>query len=134
MTERSYGWLFWGLALTGVLLDQAGKYSVFHWLPPVDHLATKGELPLVGGIFELVTEFTGEPAQATGVRGILCRLNGRMLPKVNRGAVFGTTLTFDPETSNQLFALVSLVAAVAIIFWRGGRRCGRTGDSWSPWA
>ncbi len=29
---RSYLWLFWTLAIAGVVLDQASKYGIFAWL------------------------------------------------------------------------------------------------------
>jgi lipoprotein signal peptidase len=116
MAERSFRWLFWVLALSGILLDQASKYGVFLWLPPAAG-QTKGELTLVPDVFELVTQFTDVHEPGTGVGGFLRRLNGEVLPKVNHGAVFGANFNLSPETSNYLFALVSLVAAVAIVLW-----------------
>ena len=39
------------------------------------------------------------------------------MPKVNQGALFGLGSGDEDQNANQLFALVSIAAAVAIIFW-----------------
>src|SRR5262249_62262574 len=39
------------------------------------------------------------------------------LPRVNTGALFGETFGLPPEYSNTAFAIISLLAAAAIIYW-----------------
>jgi lipoprotein signal peptidase len=117
MPDRSYRGLFWGLTLGGALVDQISKYGVFQWLYPVNPRVPEVKFPLVEGVFEVVTQFTGAPETGGGPLGVLRRLGGDTLPKVNPGACFGWAFTLPPETSNLLFALVSIVAAAAIVFW-----------------
>lgn len=114
-TERSYAWLFWGLAVFGFTVDQASKYGIFA------HLYNEGDgghIVIIPGAFELIAQFTKPPERETG-EGLLARLrtvSGDVLPRVNHGALFG--LGGDTgHTANQLFALVSIAAAIAITFW-----------------
>ena len=108
MTERTYVWLFWLLALSGVILDQAGKYGVFHALPPVDHFSSKERALFVGGVFELVTQFTAEPAKPPG-SGVLARLNGRLASQGQPWSRLRRHLQPGTGEIQFLFALVSLV-------------------------
>lgn len=111
-TERSFRGLFWALALTGLLLDQASKYAVFHLLY---NGSRAGELEVLPGAFQLVAHYTD-----TGT------------PQVNKGALFGLRFSQllarlgvieDAEGDqrkrwdNAGFAVISLVAAGAIIWW-----------------
>lgn len=97
---RSYHWLFFGLAATGLLADLASKYGVNAWLDQDQHHIHVGGFEhkgyeLVPGIFSLV------------------RQEG-----LNRGALFG--LGNDPEhghKANLLFAGISAAAAVLIVIW-----------------
>jgi lipoprotein signal peptidase len=109
MSERSYRLLLWTLALTGLILDQASKYAVFSWLQSKSGPST---YPLVvfskdgnGGAlgFQLSTRF--EPAP-----------DGSLVPHVNKGALFGW-LSNHQNLANGGFAVVSLLAAVAIAYW-----------------
>jgi len=105
MTDRSYRKLFWGLAAAGLVLDQATKYGVFRWLYD-DH--THAVLP---GFFELVANYTREPSS-----GVLRGWSGPTLPEVNHGALFGF-LGEQVGLANALFAIISLAAAAAIVWW-----------------
>jgi lipoprotein signal peptidase len=114
MPERSYRVLLWILALTGLVLDQSSKYGVFAWL------AEKPEHEFVifridGRGFQLVAQF--ERDDATGDR----------IPHVNQGALFGF-LRDHKTLANGGFALISLLAAAAIIYWSTLRSTAR--DRW----
>jgi lipoprotein signal peptidase len=118
MTERSYRWLFWSLAVLGFVLDQGSKYGVFHALY-YDGNGTV-ERDLVPGAFHLTTQFTGQRDPGDGVLGSLRTLggpgvphaSGPVMPRVNNGALFGLG-----QDANGLFALVSVAAALAILCW-----------------
>jgi lipoprotein signal peptidase len=126
MTHRSYRGLFWALALAGLLLDQGTKYGVFWWLYDGSSV---GECSLIPGAFQLTAHYTD-----TGG------------PHVNKGALFGLGqeretaahrffswlggqlngvagwVGLHPQldgtmTSNGFFALISLLAAAAIVAW-----------------
>src|SRR5262249_1069135 len=119
--------LFWTLALLGLLLDQGSKYGVFAWLY---NGGPEGKFSVVPGAFQLVAHYTD---------------GGR--PYVNKGALFGLGQQEEtrphrffpwlggtrsdrtaavagrrPEldgaaTANGFFAVISLVAAAAIVAW-----------------
>jgi lipoprotein signal peptidase len=95
MSDRSFRGLFFALALTGVLLDQASKYLVFQWLDNDSYL-------VVPGVFQL------EAHHVT--------VDGVTRPMVNQGALFGFLRDHGP-LANQLFAIISVIAAAAILFW-----------------
>ena len=101
MNGRSFRALFFGLALAGLLLDQASKYLVFQWL----HNDT---YEIVPGIFQLEAHQTGDGSS----------------PMVNQGALFGF-LRDHGELANYLFAAISIVAAAAIVFWAMRRSASR---------
>jgi signal peptidase II len=109
MKERSYRSLFWVLAVGGTLLDQVTKYGIFAWL----YKPTTGpgdDCTVIPGIFELVATYRdGQPV-------------------VNHGALFGQRLTewlqswgllsqSQPWVDNLLFSVVSVLAAVVIVYW-----------------
>jgi signal peptidase II len=109
MSERSYRLLLWTLALTGLILDQASKYAVFSWLHSKEGLATcplweiskDGNGDILG--FQLSTRFEPMP-------------DGSLVPHVNKGALFGW-LSHHQSLANFGFAVISLLAAVAIAYW-----------------
>jgi signal peptidase II len=105
MTERSFRGLFFALALTGLLLDQASKYLVFQWL----HNTT----------YEVVPFFNLEAHHKTSDPG--------SPPVVNEGALFGF-LRDHGELANGLFAAISIGAAAAIVYWATRRT---TAGDWS---
>jgi len=117
MAQRSFRWVFVSLALVGLATDQASKYGVFRWLASDTY---KGEYSVVSGIFEfrLVAQFDprAEPSDNP-----LVTLNGPVPPHVNHGALFGlggeNQKPENQRLANRIFAGISLLAAVAIIFW-----------------
>lgn len=112
--ERSYVGLLWALAVSGTLLDQLSKYSVFRWL--YDGRNLYGEHEIIPGVFKLLVQFTGEQDTGHGFWAALRTLSGDMLPRVNHGALFGLGGEYL-RIANAVFAVVSFVAAVAIVFW-----------------
>jgi signal peptidase II len=103
MTERSYRVLLWILALTGLALDQSSKYAVFAWLgekPVHEYVLFRTDK----GGFQLVAQFENEEA------------GGRRIPHVNQGALFGF-LRDHKTLANSGFAIISLLAAAAIVYW-----------------
>lgn len=137
----SYVWLFWALAVVGLAADQGSKYGVFTWLyadgprapepwlgsfvietdhrPDTPHAPgfTARRVELIEGVFSLTATHTHHADDGEGVLSALRTISGPNLPHVNHGALFGHDFSFAPGTSNTLFAVVSLLAAVAIMFW-----------------
>src|SRR5262249_47103811 len=102
MTDRSFRSLFFTLALAGLLLDQASKYLVFQWLhnePPYD---------AVPGVFQIDAHHVPGPSQ----------------PLVNQCALFGFRRAHG-GLANAIFAVISLAAAAAILFWATRRSTSR---------
>jgi lipoprotein signal peptidase len=122
MAERSYRAMLWVLALTGLALDQSSKYAVFSWLgekPEHEHVLfrtadQKG--------FQLVAQF--ERDDASGLERLVA---GRRIPHVNQGALFGF-LKDHKTLANSGFALISLLAAGAIVYWSTNPHTAR--DRW----
>lgn len=114
MTEKSYrGWLY-GLALVGLLLDLTTKYAVFHWQ---HNEGQGGKFTVVSGMFDLLAQFDHTRAAEPGFLNSLRTWSGDTMPRVNQGALFGWTGWFPPERSNVIFAVISLLAAAAILYW-----------------
>ena len=114
MAERSYRILLWTLAVVGVVADQATKYGVFAWLSRVEnHTFVVLRLAPEEG-FQLHAEFLTGP-------------DGQMVPHVNQGALFGF-LNNHRGAANLGFAVISLLAAVAIVYW--SRQKGVARDPW----
>jgi lipoprotein signal peptidase len=120
MSEPTYRWLFASLAAFGLIADQTSKYGVFRWLhdqryavrSPPDTYA-RG---VVHGWFELTAQY--DPHTAPGNRR-LARLqtwSAPVLPRVNRGALFGLGGSRQSD-ANWFFAAVSAAAVVAILIW-----------------
>jgi lipoprotein signal peptidase len=107
MAQRSFrNWLLF-LALLGAGLDQISKYAVFYWLQQPAHfdpLKSSGTLDIWDGKFKLYTQYSPD-----GIPG------GRQ-PQVNQGALFGLGNKGE-GTANKAFALVSVLAGVAIVVW-----------------
>lgn len=113
MPERSFRLLLWILALSGLALDQASKYGVFAWL------GEKPESQFVlfhtdKGGFQFVAQFEKDAS-------------GGRVPHVNQGALFGF-LRDHKAMANGGFAVISLLAAGAIIAWSTHRNTAR--DRW----
>ena len=114
MAERSYRVLLWSLALVGLAADQATKYGVFDWLSRVsDHTFVILRLAPDKG-FQLRAQFQPGP-------------DGTLVPHVNYGALFGFLIEHR-GAANTGFAVISLLAAAAIIYW--SRQKGTARDPW----
>lgn len=119
---RSYrGWLI-AIALSGALADQASKYIVFGWLhnhpSRYDYTHNIGECEIVPGVFRLHVQYTETPVQY-GDRPFFSWLqswSSDKLPRVNHGALFGW-LHEHKIAANYFFAIVSIVAGLAIVGW-----------------
>ena len=116
MAQSNYRWLLWVLALLGATLDQATKYGVFKWLYPTEAQSFQGERDVVPGAFKLLAQYTSVREPAESVFSPLRTVSGELLPKVNHGALFGLAGEYA-KVANALFAVVSILAAVAIIVW-----------------
>jgi signal peptidase II len=104
-TQRTYLWIFWTLALVGLVLDQATKYGVHAYLIGNDYrhpaLQHAWSMPLIPGAFDLQIHYE--------------RSDEGLVPHVNRGAVNGWLNGWG--YGNEFFAAVSFLAAVAIVYW-----------------
>jgi lipoprotein signal peptidase len=123
-TERSFRGLLWGLALLGLLLDQGTKYTVFAWLYQHPHYYHSGEhtgkCVVAPDVFELLAQFKGRPDADVAPAGEAAGLT----PKVNHGALFGLGGEYV-TLANTVFAVISIVAALAIIVWSTRRATAR---------
>jgi lipoprotein signal peptidase len=131
--ERSFRGLLWGLALFGALLDQSTKYGVFKWLhdsPAESRVFTaqgvvqQGEHVVIPGAFKLLAQFDPDKEQGSGMLATLRTLSLKASPKVNQGALFGLGGEYA-ALANTLFAAVSILAAVAILYWSTRRTTTR---------
>jgi lipoprotein signal peptidase len=122
--------LFWTLAIVGVAADQASKYGIFRWLyndGEGDHYV------LVPGVFRLIADYPRDPQRTKkdpgdSVLSPLRTWSGEYLPHVNRGALFGIGNADNGDDANWLFSLVSVAAAVVIVFWATRKQTGS--DPW----
>jgi lipoprotein signal peptidase len=91
--------LVWTLALVGVAIDLVTKYAVFAWLSqvPGNHFVVAPD------VFELVAQQKFDDA-------------GNLVPHVNQGALFGLGQRAK-DSANTVFAVISLLATVMILFW-----------------
>jgi signal peptidase II len=106
MPERNYRMLLWTLALIGIGLDQTTKYGMFAWLkerPQEFHTAS-------------VFHINNGPGFALQARHIYDKEKGAYEPQVNSGALFGWLGDYK-EAANNGFAVISLLAALAIVYW-----------------
>jgi signal peptidase II len=121
MTERTYRVLLWIVALTGLVLDQSSKYAAFAWLgEKLDHeyaLFSTGK-----GGFQLVAQFERNDEGQE-----IHDAAGRRIPHVNQGALFGF-LRDHKTLANSGFAVISLLAAAAIVYWSTQPQTAR--DRW----
>jgi lipoprotein signal peptidase len=131
MSERSYRGLFWSLALLGLLLDQGSKYGVFRWLYDG---SPEGHRSIIPGAFRLVAHYD-EAGNPQVNKGALFGLGGERETLAHRfftglgetlsnvvATLGGTRPQLDGSTTaNGFFAVVSLLAALAIILWSTSR-------------
>jgi len=109
----SYRSLLWGLAFLGLLLDQTTKYVVFHWQY---NEGQGGQYTVVPGVFELLAQFDARRDPGPTWLHPLRTVSGDTLPRVNHGALFGMDGGMG-MSANAVFAVISLLAAAAIIYW-----------------
>ncbi len=112
--QRSFVGLLWAAALLGLCADQGSKYTVFRWL--YDAERQRGEYEIVPGAFKLLVQLTDRTDTPAGTLTPLRTWSGKLLPHVNKGALFGLGNDYA-HLANGFFAAVSLLAAVAIIAW-----------------
>jgi signal peptidase II len=115
MKQRSFLWLFFGLAIFGFFADQMSKYKVFNWLAGSGH---GSEYDVVPGWFKLIaqTDPTVAPCDCAFVK-----MNGPVHPRVNRGALFGLG-DEQKHNANLFFMSISILAAIAILIWATRQR------------
>jgi signal peptidase II len=125
MADRSYRVLLWGLALVGLFADQATKYGVFSWLHTVQtHTYAVFQTDPEPRYFAVVDAEADPVLASRQQRGFFLEVafepgldaNGEPVPHVNHGALFGF-LRKHKAAANGGFALISLLAAAAIILW-----------------
>jgi lipoprotein signal peptidase len=115
---RSYRWVLWTLALVGFAVDQAGKYGVFKLLyhEAVASPALSAKRTLIPGALTFHVDYTTEewPEGDSALRNF----SGDHMPHVNRGAFLGFgNGDGGGQGGNVIFAVVSIVAAGAIVWW-----------------
>ena len=118
MTTRSYRWLALTFAFVTLTADQATKYGMFRWLYECRTDATpyRGESDVVPGWFKFTAEFDpGTPPCDCGFNA-LQTWSAPTMPRVNHGALFGL-MQEHKGGANQVFAGVSMLAAVGIAVW-----------------
>lgn len=124
MPKRSYRWLLVSLAVVGLVTDQVTKYGMFRMLyPGVHHF--RGEQEVVEGWFKFTAEFDASVKPCDCGFSALQTWSAPDMPRVNHGALFGMGQEHK-STSNQIFAGISLLAAVGILTW--GTRKEVAGD------
>jgi signal peptidase II len=121
MAEHSYRWLLWTVVLLGTGIDQVSKYGVFRWLHQDGEVCCKCEI--VPGWFQLLAQFD-KPESGEQFFTPLRTWSADVLPKVNQGALFGLGNQYA-ALANMVFAVVSVLAAVAIAYWSTRPSTGR---------
>jgi len=113
---RSYRWLFWTMAVAGLFIDQGSKYWAFGALynegMGSEHVIIDNTFSFSAGYPHLTS-----PEPSDNFLRPLQTINGEVMPYVNEGALWGQQMGFDGQVSNRVFAIVSLLAALAIIVW-----------------
>jgi lipoprotein signal peptidase len=129
MPHRTYRWLLITLAVIGLLADQTSKYEVFRWLYRDGHFAepNRNTSVIVPGWFKLIAQFDPEAGFCNCGFDGLQKWSAPVMPHVNQGALFGMGGS-KKGTANLFFAIVSIIAAVAIIVW--GMRANTAREKW----
>jgi signal peptidase II len=126
MANRSYRWLFWLLALVGFSVDQVSKYGIFAGLYDEDRVGYSGaSVEIIPGAFEIIANYTRKIDLGQSPLSSLRTISAPHLPYVNEGALFGTTLQLSPALANFVFSVVSVLAALGIIYWSTRRSTSR---------
>jgi signal peptidase II len=126
--NRSYRWLFWSLAVAGLLVDQGSKYGMFAWLrhdpeyiERITPTVEKYCRTVIPDLFSFDAGYTNQPDPGDDWRSPLRTISSDMLPEVNHGALWGIggrPRNGEPGSDfNAVFAGISVVAAVAIVLW-----------------
>jgi lipoprotein signal peptidase len=149
MPPRTYRWLLITLAVVGLAADQVTKYRVFRWLyngeqhvaagafeswVPAKDWRSEKEMDLNGGRYNLVPGWFGFIAQFDkdtphcdcGFQK-LQTWSAPYMPWVNHGALFGMG-SGHRGRANAVFAIVSFIAAAAILIW--GLRRNTAREKW----
>src|SRR5262249_23766565 len=117
-SKRSFRWLLWALAFLGLTLDQVGKYGVFKFLHDEarEDRFNKAEHQVIPGALKFHVEVEDLPFPEGA--SVLQTWSGDRQPRVNKGAFLGFgNGTGGGPNGNLVFAVVSVVAAVAIVWW-----------------
>lgn len=127
--HRSYRWLLITFAAVGLLADQTTKYGVFRWLYNNGQYAESygNSYEVVPGWFKLIAQFDPEMPLCDCGFSSLQTWSAPVMPRVNHGALFGMGGS-KKGMANGFFALVSVVAAIAILVW--GLRRNTARDAW----
>jgi lipoprotein signal peptidase len=122
MANRSYRWLFVSLAVIGLSTDLISKYGVFRWLYRGGELThgVGNQVEVVPGWFRLIAQFDHDTPTCDCSLSILQTWSAPVMPRVNHGALFGLGQS-RKGLANGFFAVVSALAAIAILVW-GTRR------------
>lgn len=121
-TPRTYRCLFITIAVVGLGVDQASKYGVFRWLYNNPSSEGKDVAPnsfsrqVVPEWFELIAQFDPDAPLCDCGFSALQTWSAPVMPRVNHGALFGMGGS-KKGTANGFFAVVSAVAAAAILAW-----------------
>ena len=129
MADRTYRWLLITLAVLGFTVDQASKYGVFKWLYNNGQFAEPAgnSYPVVDGWFKLIAQFDSQAPLCDCGFDRLQTWSAPVMPRVNHGALFGMGQE-KKGTANGFFAVVSVLAAVAILVW--GMRRATAREKW----
>jgi lipoprotein signal peptidase len=127
-SKRSFRWLLWTIALVGFAVDQAGKYGVFRALhdDAVASASHRTKEVVITNALEFYVEYTDQRWEEGA--SVLQTWSGEQQPHVNRGAFLGLGNGDDgSQDLNIIFAVVSVVAAIAIVWWSSRRSIARDG-------
>jgi lipoprotein signal peptidase len=124
--DRSFRWLVWTLAFLGFAVDQVGKYGVFQYLHDEarQHGLTAERVIIPPEVLRFHVEFKSEPFPEGA--SWLQTWSGELQPRVNKGAFLGFGNGDNGgRNGNVIFAVVSVLAAGAIIWWSTRRQVAR---------
>src|SRR5262245_52561422 len=120
----NYRRLFLRLALVGFLVDQASKYGIFALLY---NDGRGGRIEVIPDFFHITADYTNVKEEGHSPVSFLRTISGPILPALNHGALFGFGGRNEQGMDgNNLFTLVSLIAAAVILVW--GNRPGPVTD------
>lgn len=126
MSNRSYRWLAVTLAVVTLATDLGTKYGMFRWLYPgpgavqdarmAGRDVVRGEREVVEGWFRFTAEFDLKTPPCDCGFNALQTWSAAEMPRVNHGALFGL-MQEHKGGANQVFAGVSVFAAIGIMVW-----------------